>query len=217
MSLPPKLPDAIFNILDVWYQNGIVVGGVGSDTLENLIEISVNYISVIHRYFSIENDISIVDFGSGIGIPGLIMACFTPNWKYSLLDSMSRRTRVAEEAIIELALQEQVDVLLGRAEELVSPLRHSFDVVVARCFASPPLLMELCIPYVREGGLIVVSEPPSIATEVRWSASALGKLGLDYPQVFIESGRRYAAFVVRRSVALKPRSFAQIRKTPLWT
>jgi len=121
----------------------------------------------------------LLDLGSGGGVPGLVLA--TVAWPESttvLLDSGLRRCVFLEEAVEELGLHERVSVRRDRAEIAGRDLelRGTFDVVVSRSFGSPAVTAECAAPFLCEGGVLVVSEPPpaSVPAAVPWSASASG-------------------------------------------
>jgi 16S rRNA (guanine527-N7)-methyltransferase len=70
-------------------------------------------------------------------------------------------------------------------------LRAAFDVVVARSFGPPPVVAECAAPFLRTGGVLVVSEPPVGSgrgsaidhaelpvPNPRWPAGPLAALGL---------------------------------------
>lgn len=122
---------------------------------------------------------TVMDLGSGGGVPGLVLAADRPGTRFVLLDAMEKRCRFLDWAVEELGLQ-NVRVLCGRAEELAhSPeLRGSFDLVVARSFAAPPVLAECAAGFLRVGGRLIVSEPPLVAHGERWPAEPLAQLGL---------------------------------------
>lgn len=73
-----------------------------------------------------------LDVGCGAGIPGLILAIARPDWKFTLLDSNSKKTSFVQQAIIELDLH-NVDVCCARVEDLNSV--EKFDGVISRAFA----------------------------------------------------------------------------------
>ncbi len=122
---------------------------------------------------------TVLDLGSGGGVPGLVLAHDRPDAHFVLLDAMEKRSRFLEWAVAELVLQ-NVRVLCGRAEVLghEPELRGSFDLVVARSFASPPVLAECAAGFLRVGGRLIVSEPPQDALIDRWPAEPLAQLGL---------------------------------------
>jgi len=137
---------------------------------------------VVHSEVFLEalrgRDGSVVDLGSGAGVPGLIIACARPDLTVTLIDSRMRRAALLEEAVEALALGDRVRVLGGRAEDLGRDpeLRGQFDVATARSFGSPPVVAECGAPFLRVGGHLIVSEPPQ--TSPRWPADGLALVGL---------------------------------------
>lgn len=121
----------------------------------------------------------LLDLGSGGGVPGLVLAYDHPSLRVALLDASERRTAFLLEAVTTLRLDDRVEILRGRAEELgrESRLRGAFDAVVARSFASPGVTAECAAPFLRMGGRIVVAEPPG-SDGSRWSPEGLAALGL---------------------------------------
>jgi 16S rRNA (guanine527-N7)-methyltransferase len=121
-----------------------------------------------------------LDLGSGGGLPGLVLAHRWPLSTAVLLDAAERRTAFLADAVATLGWEDRVRVVRARAEEVGADpgLRAAFDVVWARSFGSPPVTAECAAPFLRTGGLLVVSEPPSPGqTAVRWPRAGLAELG----------------------------------------
>lgn len=120
------------------------------------------------------------DLGSGGGLPGLVLAVALGAVRWTLVDGMGRRTSVLETAVQELGLADRLAVVTARAEELGHDPAHrgAYDLVVARSFGAPPVLAECAAPLLRQGGQLVVSEPPGSAGE-RWPTGPLAELGLE--------------------------------------
>jgi 16S rRNA (guanine527-N7)-methyltransferase len=122
-----------------------------------------------------------LDLGSGGGLPGLVLAEHWPATPAVLLDASERRTTFLSEAVLELGWADRVQVVRARAEEaggMGSDLRAGFDVVWARSFGSPPVTAECAAPFLKPGGLLVVSEPPTPGqTAARWPREGLAHLG----------------------------------------
>src|SRR6266508_923171 len=78
------------------------------------------------------------------------------------LDAHRRAQAFLEEAIDRLGLAGRLRAVAGRAEELARDpeLRSASDLVVARAFGPPPATAECGAGFLREGGRLVVSEPP---------------------------------------------------------
>jgi 16S rRNA (guanine527-N7)-methyltransferase len=119
------------------------------------------------------------DLGSGGGVPGLVLAVIWPDSVLTLIDASQRRTAFLVAAVEALGLGDRVAVVRGRAEEIGRDAAHRgrYDAVVARGFGSPPVTAECAAPLLREGGRLVVSEPPDETD--RWDLDGLAQLGLD--------------------------------------
>jgi len=89
---------------------------------------------------------SVIDVGSGAGLPGLPLAIARKDIKVTLVDSLLRRVTFLEMVVHELGLEEQVEVVRSRAEELTS----CEDIVVARAVAPLDKLAPLCEPLMNE-------------------------------------------------------------------
>jgi 16S rRNA (guanine527-N7)-methyltransferase len=76
---------------------------------------------------------SVLDVGSGAGLPGLPLAVASPDRRFTLLDSNGKKTRFMQQAVLELRLP-NVTVVKSRIEEY-RPER-AFDTVVSRAFSS---------------------------------------------------------------------------------
>lgn len=121
---------------------------------------------------------SVLDLGSGGGVPGLVLARNCPTQRFVLLDAMDRRSAFLRSSVAVLGLADRVQVRTGRAEQLAREpdLEAVFDVVVARSFGPPAVTAECGARFTRPGGVLVVSEPPT--DEGRWPADGLAELGL---------------------------------------
>lgn len=118
---------------------------------------------------------TVVDLGSGGGVPGLVVGRARPDLHLVLLDAMAKRCRFLEAAVA--ALELDAEVVEGRAEDLArGPLRGTATAVLARSFGPPAATAECGAPLLEVGGRLIVSEPP--ATSDRWPSGPLRELGL---------------------------------------
>jgi 16S rRNA (guanine527-N7)-methyltransferase len=120
---------------------------------------------------------TVIDLGSGGGLPGLVLGVARPDLTLWLLEASAARCRFLAAAVAALELP-AAGVLEGRAEVLGrGPLRGTADAVVARSFGPPAVTAECAAPFLRVGGILLVSEPPGPAGP-RWPAAGLAPLGL---------------------------------------
>ena len=121
---------------------------------------------------------TLLDLGSGAGLPGLVLAMVLPDVTVTLLEPMERRCRFLTECVTELGLA-NVSVLRGRAEDVT--LRT--DVVTARAVAPLPRLAELAMGVVRPGGMVLAIKGRTAAEELRAAGPVLRRIGARDAQV----------------------------------
>jgi 16S rRNA G527 N7-methylase RsmG len=148
---------------------------------------------------------TVLDLGSGGGLPGLVMAMRWAGTRLTLLDGSTERGAFLVDAVARLGLYEVVEVAVGRAEELgrQGALRGGFEVVVARSFGAPAVVAECGAPFLAIGGRLMVSEPPG-SDGSRWHhPEVLAQLGLE--QADLRSQGDHAFQVLRATRACPPR------------
>jgi 16S rRNA (guanine527-N7)-methyltransferase len=99
---------------------------------------------------------TLVDVGSGGGLPGLALKLARPELQLTLIEVNRRKAAFLTHATAVLGLKD-VEVVANRAEEAGRDprLRDTFDVATARALAPMPVLAELCLPFVRPGGRLL--------------------------------------------------------------
>ena len=82
---------------------------------------------------------TIIDVGSGMGIPGVVIAICYPQKQVWLVDSNHKKTTFLQQVAIELVLPHLV-VKCSKIESVISP--DCYDVAISRAFSSSRLLIE---------------------------------------------------------------------------
>lgn len=159
---------------------------------------------------------TVVDVGSGGGLPGLVLKLARPGLEVTLLEANHRKTAFLETAAAQLGLR--VRVLTARAEEAAHrpQLRESFDVATARALAAMPVLAELCLPFVRVGGRLLAMKADAEA-EVRSALPAVERLGgrLLAIEAAASAARDRGQVVVVEKVAPTPPGFPRRPGVPV--
>ena len=120
--------------------------------------------------------ISVVDVGSGGGLPGLPLKIVLPQLEVALVEADGGKAAFLTQACARLGLA-GVRVVNRRAEEAANDpeLRETFDVAVARALAPMPVLAELCLPFVRVGGRLLAQK--TLDEDVHAADRAISLLG----------------------------------------
>ena len=116
---------------------------------------------------------SLVDLGSGAGLPGIVLALLLPDVAVTPLEPLLRRVRFLEECVHDLGL-ENARVRRGRAEDLAGQL--AADVVTARAVAPLDRLAALALGLVRPGGIVLAVKGANAAQEVAAARPVLDRL-----------------------------------------
>jgi 16S rRNA (guanine527-N7)-methyltransferase len=104
---------------------------------------------------------TIVDLGSGGGVPGLVIAWRRADLHLVLVDRRATRTDHLHRLVARLDLGGRVTVLTAEARALPRLLPRPVDAVVSRGFGTPAEVVGATLPILAVGGLLVVSEPPA--------------------------------------------------------
>ncbi len=161
---------------------------------------------------------SLIDVGTGAGFPGIPIKIAFPHIKVVLLDSLKKRLLFLDEVIEELDL-EDIKTIHGRSEDLgkSDEYREKFLVCTSRAVANMSTLSELCIPFVKEGGMFVAYKAGGSENEIEEGLKAIKLLGgkvdkihkLTLPDSDIER-----VFAVIKKEKATPKKFPRKAGTP---
>ena len=163
-------------------------------------------------------DKKVIDVGTGAGFPGMVLKTVQPGMDITLLDSLNKRIDFLSEVCNKLAL-DGVQCVHARAEEIPEERRAAYDIAVSRAVAR---LCELCLPYLRVGGVFIAMKGPDCDTEVEEAKSAMHMLGAQLKDIvrYTIPGTdiTHAAVVIEKIKPTHPkypRKWSQIKKQPL--
>jgi 16S rRNA (guanine527-N7)-methyltransferase len=144
-------------LLDDWLRALVETPGLTSlrdeaEAQRVLLEDSLRGTDIVARF-----DGSIVDVGSGGGVPGIPLAAALPHREVTLLEANGRKCDFLREWA-----PPNARVVQGRVEEQQTDV---FGVAVAKALAPPPVAAEWCLPLVRPGGAAVLWIGPSADVE----------------------------------------------------
>lgn len=163
---------------------------------------------------------SVIDVGTGAGMPGIPLAIACPDARFTLMDALQKRIGFLDEVVRELDLA-NVTTVHARAEELGQDAAHreQYDVAVARSVASLPVLAEYCLPLTRVGGQFVAFKAHDAHEDATWAFETLGGTLVSREAVTIPgSDITHDILVVTKTTATPdgyPRRAGKPKKSPL--
>jgi 16S rRNA (guanine527-N7)-methyltransferase len=123
---------------------------------------------------------TVIDVGSGAGLPGIVLAVAQPDLSVILLEPLARRAEFLSEVVTALGLA-QTRVVRARAEECVgrggvARLARA-EVVTARAVAPLDRLAAWCLPLADEGGRVLALKGGAATEEVAAHRGVVRRLG----------------------------------------
>ena len=136
-------------------------------------------------------------------------------------DSLNKRIVFLNELVKKLGIS-NVTPIHGRAEEYAAEKRETFDVVTARAVARLNILIELCIPFVKKGGLFIAMKSKEAFDELNEAMAGIKLLGgevvskLDFTLPHDMGERELIVIKKVKDTPMKyPRKFSIIKNKPL--
>jgi 16S rRNA (guanine527-N7)-methyltransferase len=120
---------------------------------------------------------TLVDLGSGGGLPGLVIAHRRPDLTIALVERRSKRVDLLRFGIRALGCS-RVTVYDGDVAEFAAGMAVPCDVVTARSFGSLPVVLAAAAPMLRRGGVVLVSEAPDVTAAATIRSSDFTDLGV---------------------------------------
>ena len=160
----------------------------------------------------------VIDVGCGAGLPGVPLKILEPTIQLTLLDSLGKRMDWLRSVLPELNVQ--AEVVTARAEEEALKRREQYDVAVSRAVARLNILSELCLPFVRVGGVFLAMKGAAAEEELHEAEQAISALGgtLERLDEYAVGGALHRVAVIRKTAPTPkqyPRRFAKIKQQPL--
>ena len=154
------------------------VGTLGDRPIPEVIEHAQAFVAALADVTGI-----VIDIGTGAGVPGLVIAQERPDLTLVLADRRATRMDALQMGVSGLGWEDRITVLTCDIADLGKQPEHTgqYDAVVCRGFGSPEVTAPLARPLLKNGGTLIVSEPPSPKPS-RWTSELLEKTGFDPPE-----------------------------------
>ena len=105
----------------------------------------------------------LLDVGSGMGVPGIIIAISYPDKQVGLLDSNNKKSAFLRQVSIELGLT-NVDVLTQRVEDYT--VVDGYDILISRAFAQLDIFVKLTKHLLKPSGFFLAMKSKNLPNEL---------------------------------------------------
>jgi 16S rRNA (guanine527-N7)-methyltransferase len=126
---------------------------------------------------------SIIDIGTGAGLPGIPLAICLPHIAFTLLDSNAKKTRFVQQAVLELKLT-NVQIIHSRSEEYLPAQMYS--TVLTRAFAELPDIIQSTRHLLAENGKMIAMKGRCTESELAQIKSSASVIPVRIPGVEAE-------------------------------
>ena len=167
----------------------------------------------------------LIDVGCGAGFPTLPLAIVREDISILAMDSTAKRINYVNETASLLGLA-NVKAIVSRAEDAakLGEYREKFDYATARAVAEMRILTELCLPFVKIGGVMLAMKGKNAEYELSGAKKAISLLGGEaatFESVTLKGGAEelsHPIIIIKKKTKTPqnyPRPYAQISKKPL--
>ncbi len=148
--------------------------------------------------FSPAPGLKLLDIGSGAGFPAIPLKIACPELAAVLVESIKKKAAFLRHVIRTLKLT-GINVIDKRTEEIVDSLQAAFDVVTARAFADMGAALAAGTPFLKLGGIMVLSRGPDESVSEQHMTKAGVILEKNIPMRLPHSDYKRAIWVFKRT------------------
>ncbi len=131
---------------------------------------------MVYRLVDFNTVKTVLDVGSGSGIPGFVIKLFFPNIKLTVVEASHKKCEFMKQLADKLHLI-NVEIICQRIEE--TSTKHQFDLVTAKAVAPLETILELTVPFAKSDGLIAIPKGKNYLSEVKDLELELKQLSAD--------------------------------------
>ncbi len=164
--------------------------------------------------------VDILDIGAGAGFPSVVISILSPETHVIALDSTAKKVNFIKEYADKNNLN--LEAVCARAEEYAQANRDKYLVVTARAVASLRVLLELAMPMLKVGGVLIAMKGPGFEEEIAEAKGAFNKLKCEIDYIYedqLPESKEARSFIYIKKVGETPkkypRTFGEIKNKPL--
>lgn len=133
-----------------------------------------HFLDSILPYQTFSENAKVIDIGTGAGFPSIPLAILRDDLKFTLVDSVEKKTNFVFNLADKLGLN-NIEVYNTRCEDLAKEpkFREQYDYVVARAVAPLTSLLEYCVPFIKVAGKFVAYKGTNYNQEIENSKNTI--------------------------------------------
>ena len=221
LKLSDEQLDKLNKYMEITLKENEHVNLTRNDTIDSFITKNILDSLLIVKNFDL-NKKTVLDIGSGAGLPGIPLAIYYPKTKFVLLEPTFKRASFLA-MVSDLLELNNVKVVAKRAEDYIKENNYeTFDFVVSRAVSKLNILIELSVPYLKVGGELIAYKGLNYLEEIEESKNVLKVLNSEINIVkedildFLNE-TRYSVSVKKNKITNHkyPRLYKDIKKRPL--
>ena len=222
IDLPPEAGAAFRAYYDFLENHGRKINLTTISGAEDVAQLHFLDSLALLKTAAVFKSANVIDIGSGAGLPGIPLKIAEPSLKLTLLEATGKKVSFLSELCSELGIEASCKNVRAEEAAHTPEMRGQYDFAVARAVARLNILCELCLPFVRIGGLFIAMKGIDSDDEVDEAKSAINLLGGELQELFeytlpCTAITRRAALIEKTTETQRtfPRRFAKIQKSPL--
>jgi 16S rRNA (guanine527-N7)-methyltransferase len=157
---------------------------------------ALDALSLVPHLAALPAGASVLDVGSGGGVPGIPLAIARPDLRVTLLDATAKKVAFLDAVARAVGLA-NVTAWSGRAEVLARDHGRTFDAVTARAVARLATLVPWTAPFVRPGGSLLLLKGERAEAELEEAAAVIARFGCAHERTVVTSTGRVVVLRVR--------------------
>lgn len=120
------------------------------DVFDAFVKHILDCLAVLPHFDALAPKKTVLDIGTGAGLPAAVLAIARPNWHVTALDSNSKKIRFIRQMVAELSLTN-----LTPCQERIEQHSHRYDIVTSRAFASLDDFVTVAAPCLATDGVLM--------------------------------------------------------------
>ena len=159
---------------------------------------------MVYRMVDFSTVKTVLDVGSGSGIPGIVIKLFFPNIKLTIVEASHKKCEFMKQLADKLHLV-NVEVICQRIEQ--TSTSRQFDLVTAKAVAPVETILELTVPFGKSDGLVVIPKGKNFLSEVKDLNKELRQLSAQLLLVdhMVDDGLDFYTIIAKKTGKTNPK------------